>query len=109
MSKESSYEELETRVNQLTEQNRAFARMEEILKKTTEERLRFERLLTELSAAFVKIPVDEVDEKVEAVLENIGEILGVDRTDFAQLVTKTGQVEITQFEVQISSFIFPVE
>ena len=95
MPKEPTYEELKKRVYQLTEQHRAFARMEEILKKSNAERLRFERLLTELSAAFVKIPADEVDEKVEAVLQHIGEILGVDRTDFAQFMTESGQVEIT--------------
>ena len=64
------------------------------LQKTNEEQLKFERLLTELSAAFVKIPADKVDEKVEAVLQRIGEILGVDRTDFVQLMTETGKVEI---------------
>jgi len=60
-----------------------------------EERIRFEKLLTELSMTFVKIPPSEVDEKVEAVLQHIGEILAVDRTDFAQSVSETGQIEIT--------------
>jgi len=60
-----------------------------------EERLRFEKLLTELSATFVKTVASEVDEKVEAVLQLIGEILGVDRTDFVQTMNETGQLEIT--------------
>ena len=95
MSKENSYKELKQKVRQLKEQTGALSRMEETLQKTNAERLRFERLLTELSAVFVKIPADKVDGKVEAVLQRIGEILGVDRTDFVQLMTETEQVEIT--------------
>ncbi|RLB80911.1 MAG: Fis family transcriptional regulator [Deltaproteobacteria bacterium] len=59
------------------------------------ERLRFEKLLAELSATFVKTPASEVDERVEGVLQCIGEMLGVDRTDFVQLNSGSGQLEIT--------------
>lgn len=61
----------------------------------TEERLRFERVLTELSAAFVKIPANNLDAKVSSVIQSISEILGVDRTDFVQMVRGSGQTEIT--------------
>jgi formate hydrogenlyase transcriptional activator len=82
-------------VKQMKGRAGSLSRVEETLRKTIEERLRFERLLTELSTAFVKIPSGEVDEEVEAVLQRIGEILGVDRTDFVQLMAETDQVEIT--------------
>ena len=95
MSPKPSYDELKLKVRKLKEQAGALSRMEATFQKTNEERLRFERLLNELSAAFVKIPADEVDEKVETVLQRIGEILGVDRTDFVQLMPETRQVEIT--------------
>ena len=61
----------------------------------TKDRLQFERLLTELSAAFVNIHPKNLDEKVSLVIQNIGEILGVDRTDFVQMVRESGQKEIT--------------
>ncbi len=65
------------------------------LEKKTQGRLRFERLLTELSAAFVNIPSESLDAKVSSVIQNIGEILGVDRTDFVQMVRESGQTKIT--------------
>lgn len=95
MPKLPLYEELEQKIIQLTQQNSTLSRMEETLQRTNEEQLRFERLLTKLSTVFVKIPAGGVDEKVEAVLQRIGEILGVDRTDFVQLLPDTGQYEIT--------------
>ena len=91
MSPKPSYDELKLKVRKIKEQAGALSRMEATLQKKTEERLRFERLLNELSAAFVKISADEIDEKVEAVLQRIGEILGVDRTDFVRLMPETGQ------------------
>jgi len=95
MSNKSHNEKSEWKDTQKELQTKPLSKIEETLQKTNKERLRFERLLTELSTAFVKIPSDEVDDKVEAVLQRIGEILGVDRTDFVQLITETGQVEIT--------------
>ena len=95
MAQNPSYEKLKQRVKQLEEQNKALAHMEKSPERASKERLEFERLLTELSAVFVKIPADEVDRKIEAVLQNIGEILGFDRTDFVQRIAETGRIEIT--------------
>ena len=88
-------EKLKQKVKQLKGQNSALAGPEKSLKRTSEEQLRFERLLTELSATFIKIPADEVDQKIGAVLQNIGEILGFDRTDFVQSIKETALIEIT--------------
>ena len=60
-----------------------------------EQRLMFERLLTELSVAFVKIPAQEVDDKVEEVLQSIGDMLGFDRVNFVQYLRGTKQLKIT--------------
>ena len=95
MSDTPSYDELDRIAKRLGGRCRTFAGIDASLKQAHEQRLRFERLLTELSAAFVNIPADAVDSKVEEVLQRIGEMLGVDRTDFIQLVKESGQVEIT--------------
>jgi len=60
-----------------------------------EQRMYFEELLTELSATFVKMPSDELDEIVESVLRRIGKILGIDRTDFVRIEEEMGQVSLT--------------
>ena len=43
------------------------------------ERLQFEETLAELSARFVNLPPDRVNQEIKAVLESIGKILHVDR------------------------------
>ncbi len=50
-----------------------------------EERLRFETLLSDLSAHFINLPVDDVDKEIEAVLGRIVEFLGLDRSTLFQL------------------------
>lgn len=44
------------------------------------DRLKFEALLSDLSAAFINVPVSEVDGKIEQGLQRIVEFLGVDRS-----------------------------
>jgi transcriptional regulator with GAF, ATPase, and Fis domain len=44
------------------------------------DRLMFEALLSDLSAAFINVPVSEVDGKIEQGLQRIVEFLGVDRS-----------------------------
>jgi formate hydrogenlyase transcriptional activator len=63
--------------------------------KDVEELLEFIRLLADLSKIFIKAMAGEIDEKVEEVLQHIGEILGIDRTEFVQENEETGQLEIT--------------
>ena len=48
-----------------------------------EERLRFERLLSDLSARFVNIPPDRVDSEIEDGLRQILEFFQVDRCALA--------------------------
>jgi PAS domain S-box-containing protein len=48
------------------------------------ERLRFETLLTELSAAFAKLPTRAVDQEIDKWLQKIVEFLDVDRATFDQ-------------------------
>src|SRR6478752_6395970 len=50
-----------------------------------EARLRFERLLTDLSATFVNVTADLVDAQIEHALERLVEFLGVERSSFGQL------------------------
>jgi len=49
-----------------------------------DERLRFETLLTELSAAFANLPANEVDHEIEKWLQSLVEFLVVDRASFFQ-------------------------
>jgi len=65
------------------------------LETNTDERLKLEKLLTELSATFINIPTDKIDEKVETVLQRIGKILDVDRTEFVQFLGDPKKLRIT--------------
>jgi PAS domain S-box-containing protein len=50
-----------------------------------DERLRFETLLTELSAAFANLPTTTVDEEIDKWLQNLVEFLDLDRATFDQI------------------------
>jgi PAS domain S-box-containing protein len=50
-----------------------------------DERLRFETLLTELSAAFANLPTTKVDQEIDKWLQNLVEFLDLDRAIFDQL------------------------
>jgi signal transduction histidine kinase len=50
-----------------------------------EERLRFERLLTNLSATFVNAPPSAVDAQIENALRQLTEFLGIERGNLGQL------------------------
>ena len=53
--------------------------MDENTRQLFEERLRFEQLLSDLSAKFVNIPTDRVDAEISSGLEEIARFLDVDR------------------------------
>jgi signal transduction histidine kinase len=59
------------------------------------ERLRFERLLMELSATFVNIPANQVDSQIESALRRIVEGLGIDRSAFGELSADHTQMLVT--------------
>lgn len=69
---------------------------EQKLKETAQdERLKFEALLSALSAEFINMSVSEVDIKVEQGLKTIYDFLGVDRTTIALLSPADGRLYAT--------------
>jgi len=59
------------------------------------EQLRFETLLSELSARFIDLPVGDVDREIERALQRIVESLDLDRATIAQLDDRRGGVRVT--------------
>jgi PAS domain S-box-containing protein len=52
---------------------------------TLQERLRFEALLSDLSARFINLPAEQVDQEIEAGLQRLVEFLDLDRSTLYQL------------------------
>ena len=67
---------------------------ERMMELSLEEKLRFETLLTDLSAAFVNLPVKEIDQQVTFGLKRIAQFLGIERSGLVQ-VDMTDGVKIT--------------
>jgi formate hydrogenlyase transcriptional activator len=67
-----------------------------------EERLRFERLLSELSARFVNIPPDRVDPEIERGLRQVVEFFQVDRCALLQILPDETSWQITHVAAQES-------
>ncbi|MFK5954490.1 MAG: sigma 54-interacting transcriptional regulator [Desulfobacterium sp.] len=95
MPVKQTHEKLQQRIHELEEKIKTFSKLDQTVHREYEKRLKFEKLLTELSVTFIKIPAEEVDDKVEEVLQRIGEILEFDRVDFIQYIKETKQVKIT--------------
>jgi len=66
------------------------------------EQLRFERVLTNLSAAFVTLPNDQIESVIERGLKGIAEFLKVERTGFFEFVENQTSLRL------IRSFVAPV-
>lgn len=60
-----------------------------------EERLRFERLLTELSATFIHQPPDQIDSVIDEGLKRLLAVLGHDRSSLAEFNPATGHAVVT--------------
>jgi transcriptional regulator with GAF, ATPase, and Fis domain len=60
-----------------------------------EDRLKFEALLSDLSAAFINVHVSEVDKKIESGMQKIVEFLGFDRSTIWHVSQTDGQLHIT--------------
>lgn len=60
-----------------------------------DELLKFEALLSDLSAAFINIPVSEVDRKIEQGLQKIVDFLGFDRSTIWQFSPDDGRLHRT--------------
>jgi signal transduction histidine kinase len=65
------------------------------LQEQLNERVRFEALLADLSAAFVNLPTDEVDGHIEQGLRQITEFLDLDRSTFGEMSEDRRQILIT--------------
>jgi len=59
------------------------------------ERLVFEECLARLSATFISLPSDQIDQEIEKGLETIVTTLGSDRASLAQLDAAHGELRIT--------------
>ena len=59
------------------------------------DRLGFETLLAELSAAFISVPTSQVDSQIESALKRLVIFLGMDRGSLAELLTDKKQLVIT--------------
>jgi transcriptional regulator with GAF, ATPase, and Fis domain len=55
------------------------------LTRQLEERLRFETVLSDLSARFINLPADQVDQEIEGALQRLVETVGLNRSTLAQL------------------------
>jgi formate hydrogenlyase transcriptional activator len=65
-----------------------------------ENRLRFERLLSEISARFINLPADEIDSGIEDALGRICELLGIDRSTLWQIRTgEPGTMRLTHWRL----------
>jgi hypothetical protein len=57
---------------------------------TNNDPLAFERLISEISAAFVAVPADAIDARIEATLKQVAEFLEADRARWASVCPRTG-------------------
>lgn len=60
-----------------------------------EERLKFETFISELSAAFINVPVSDVDRKIEQGLQKVVDFLGFDRCSIWQFMPERGKMALT--------------
>jgi len=95
MTVKPTYSELEQKVLELEQKVDVCTQVETDMKIRHKERMQFERQLAELSALFVNIPAEEINQKVEDMLRQMGEILGLERTDIAQINEDRGQLQFT--------------
>jgi PAS domain S-box-containing protein len=74
------------------------------------ERLRFEMLVSELSATFITLPASEVDTQIETVLARIVEHLGLDRATLTELTgAQRGVARVTYSSARAGIAPFPAE
>src|SRR2546425_9330420 len=60
-----------------------------------EERLRFEALLSELSAGLIHVPATDIDAALELALQQVGTFLGVDRANLDEFVVAEAGMRIS--------------
>lgn len=77
------------------------APVEHNIRDQLEERLQFERLLTDLSATFVNVAADLVDAQIEQALERLVDFLRIERSSFGQISEDNKAILVTH------SFVAP--
>ncbi len=65
------------------------------LLRTVEKQLAFEKLATDISARFARMPVEKVDDDILGSLRQIVEFLGVDRSSFGEFSFEQGTLTVT--------------
>lgn len=66
-----------------------------LMETALEERLRFEKLLADLSARFLNVPCDQIDGWIDGGLKLLVESLGNDRISFGRFTEDTGHLLVT--------------
>jgi PAS domain S-box-containing protein len=72
-----------------------------------DERVRFEALLADLSAAFVNLPATEVDGRIDDALRKVVEFLSVERSSFAEVLDADRAVRLSHTYVKPGFPAFP--
>ena len=74
----------------------------------SEERLRFERLLADLSASLANLPSEQLDAKIDGSLKALVEFLGNDRSALVEFAEGTGSTLVTHSCAIAGCAAFPV-
>lgn len=74
----------------------------------TEDRLRFERLLADLSASFVSQSTDQVDRRIDGALQMLVDFLGNDRTTLIEFGQDPRHIQVTHSYAVPGCEPFPV-
>jgi signal transduction histidine kinase len=93
MPSDTRARDLAERVEELEQQVRHYRDLHEVLRG----RLHFERMICDLSAAFVNLPPDRVDEAIEDALKRLVEFLGVDRSTLAEFAENDTKLIVTHY------------
>lgn len=72
------------------------------------ERLRFEKLLADLSATFVNLPSDHIEGVIDSSLKMLVESLGIDRSTLGEFTEDQGHVLVTHSYTVAAHNPFPV-
>ena len=57
--------------------------------------LRFERLLSDLSARFIALPAQEIDGAIHDSLARVVSALGIDRSTLSRIFPMSGRIEVS--------------
>jgi len=75
--------------------DRGSSRLSSLSPSLMQDLLRFERLLSDLSAAFIAVPIQDIDHAIDQGLARIVSALGIDRSTLNRVFPLTGRAEVT--------------